>query len=71
MLDRSSRLLSPAVAAAVSARWPDVGPVADETWYQTYGDAHRAIEWFVELCRDVVGVYAESHGFSPGSSAAG
>lgn len=26
MLDRSSRLLSPAVAAAVSARWPDVGP---------------------------------------------
>jgi hypothetical protein len=50
---------------------PDIGPVADETWYQTYDDAHRAIEWFIELCRDVAGVYAQSHGLSPGSTAAG
>jgi hypothetical protein len=45
---------------------PDIGPVVDETWYQTYGDAHRAIAWFVELCRDVAGVYAEHHGANQG-----
>jgi len=50
---------------------PDVGPVADETWYQTYDDAHQAIAWFVELCRDVAGMYAEHHVLDPGSSAEG
>lgn len=34
---------------------PDIGPVAEETWYQTYDDTYRAIAWFVELCRDLVG----------------
>ena len=38
---------------------PDIGAVADETWYQTYDDAYRAVAWFVELCRDVAGVYGE------------
>jgi hypothetical protein len=45
---------------------PDIGPVGDQTWYQTYDDAHRAIAWFVELCRDVAGVYAEHHGVNQG-----
>lgn len=38
---------------------PDIGSVADGTWYQTYEDAHRAIVWFVELCRDLSTVYAD------------
>jgi hypothetical protein len=43
---------------------PDIGPVADETWYQTYDDARQAVAWFVDLCRDVAEVYAEAHHLS-------
>ena len=51
---------------------PDIEPVAgNETWYQTYDDAHRAIAWFVELCRDVAGVYAENHVLGTGPVAEG